>query len=194
MTAILIFLGGVAAMVGAVIAAIGLVKRAKKISLTTEDNKPLVWPGHLLPLLVTYRDPRFAHALTAAAHWWNVQLGRLMFIVVQEEASAAPEEWTVGVIGVQIGPGTLTATRIRWTEEGAFRAGPIVVGEMVPTVFLIDALKHELGHVLGLAHDEDDTESIMAPKLDTKFTPKVVRAEDLKWLRSVYPSEGGDGR
>lgn len=123
---------------------------------------PITWPA--LPLTVTYAldDGAYDQSLAAALAYWNSELGFTAFVAAPAGDLSAD---------VQVISGSAT-------DPGLGAAYHVVVAGQLTAVIELRApgdvsevyrvFSHELGHVLGLAHDPGET-SIMHGVLDFGF-------------------------
>ncbi len=55
-------------------------------------------------------------------------------------------------------------------------------------VFTLSVARHEVGHVLGLAHNEELPGDLMEPTLGVQKTVRRASPGDVKILREIYPA------
>lgn len=149
----------------------------------------LHWPKEELPLIVTV-DPsvaEWAYATEQACVWWNQRLGFNAFLYM---GIADVQPGVVPVIPRTDGIATQLVTSLHGPEDGTIMVAYISVpwGGELPRSYIGEvAMRHELGHVLGLDHDPDNPHSVMRPSLDADTPITVwVTDSDLKLLRETY--------
>lgn len=144
------------------------------------DQPEIIEWGTDSPLVVT-SDVVTRFAAIEAVEIWNAWLGLEMF--VYEVTTIDPD---VVVLYEGLGPPQGDAAALTLFEkrhkDGKQHAIVIVfdAGMSESTAFT-----HELGHVLGLAHDKDNPGSIMYPSLRGMISPGI-EAQDFRALRHRY--------
>lgn len=167
-----------------------------------EEHLPKVWLDRDIPLIVVL-DSDLApldQTVRAAIDWWNAELGFNVFLY----AGMLPVKQGIDINGaspiLELSPKYKTDADTKLLPV----VGPIGFGMIGVKASLgknkrraLFLLKHELGHLLGLAHDRDPR-SIMTVKGKQK---RFVTDRDKSLLKGLYnsesserkPSEGSDG-
>lgn len=162
-----------------------------------EDHLPKVWLEKDIPLVIILDKnlEGLQSTVEAALGWWNTQLGFNAFVFA-------------GVMdmreGVNInGASPILALSPQYKSIGDTKllpkVGPISFGMIGVKSSLVKqkraafrVLRHELGHLLGLAHDKNPS-SIMSAK------GNELTGKDRELLKELYnseqkPTDGSDGR
>ena len=149
--------------------------------LCQSDQQPEVIEWDSLPLRVT-SDDRTSLSTILAIGVWNEWLGFEAF--VYEPLGMDPD--VVVLYGGSVPPGGSNAAALTMFEKRRSD------GKQHSLVALFDAgveqdraYIHELGHVLGLAHDDNNRRSIMFPGLRGMFAPEL-EMQDYSALRHRY--------
>lgn len=144
-------------------------------------------PLTLLPSDQLEGDARLMEAIKSAARFWNEQTGVKLFMGVKElalEANLLPVLYPTDtdLVGHE---DSVAFARLRLKGDGSIKSGAVfwVTMEHLPQVDLNRAMKHELGHCLGLGHDDGES-SVMHGKL-SKRAYRVSTADKV-FLREVY--------
>ena len=148
------------------------------------EEKPVHWSADLIPLKVNgapYHD-----ALKEAVKLWNGQADCDLF-VIHEDPTLVIKQGTI-----EVGTETEDWAAGAFVNKDTTRAEIIVyVPLMVGTD--LQVIHHELGHVLGLAHDRSHT---MKPIVEEEIggRQKMVRAQDkdIDALNERYCKEKGN--
>lgn len=189
----LIFLGAVVGM----IVAIATRGRWKDRGFMKYGDKPLLWFKEDLPI-TAMAHPELSlswHATyRAAASRMNGVVGlRLFDPVIQETPSGYRLNGPVPAGFILIWPCEPTGelqvdhgrTILKWRKpDGRIYAATVEVPITAPQRAAV--MLHELGHVLGLEHDDNNLGSIMYHKLSERVAPGVVTEDDAKRLRKAY--------
>jgi hypothetical protein len=167
--------------------------------LLTAFGAPIRWEQSQLPIMIWVHTDAvlwYYHAKKAASIW-NRALGMEIFLVEDEprEDAAIWAENSPGVVPIletdKDDPYT-SYSAINIT--GALTAAPIYMPTRLELALMPDSylfLVHEMGHALGLAHDQPSSDgrpwSIMEPvlRLPTENPPPITE-HDLRLLRDWY--------
>lgn len=76
-----------------------------------------------------------------------------------------------------------------YTTQGIFLVSDHLNKSMLPERAIRWTVLHELGHLIGLGHQDQDDDSIMVPVFHTYYTPCVTLL-DLKHFCNVYNCDG----
>lgn len=150
------------------------------------------WKKEWVPLTLILSDDflqdeiaKLHEAIKAAARFWNRETGVKLF--------AAPGDVGAGAV-IPVMPQPITETgheeavayaALTFDKSGALHAAVVYMSnwEHLPTLELNRAMKHELGHCLGLAHDENEF-SVMFGKVSQRVY--CVSNPDKEFLKEVY--------
>ena len=145
-----------------------------------------------LPLLLVPHPniPKVIPALHAAANNWNRTLGFAAFLVLPP-AVIPPQHVTPATGPVLVLPHHKFETRLIAIEAtGVIQAAFVgAIPEGAEGLLLNAIMTHELGHVLGLAHDDAQVQprSIMRESFEgVDVTTLRVESEDLEALLTRY--------
>jgi hypothetical protein len=161
--------------------------------LETSQGAPQRWARTDLPLLV-FVD-RFAESyvpvVQLAAHTWNEMIGCPVFLVFGSPVDGLAqtfEDTHTTVVGVLLRQFGDPETRMLTDEESGLigHAAVFLPPGSYPSRHALLYTMHELGHVLGLAHDENPT-SLMYESLSRLNAGSMAPAlEDVLLLRAIY--------
>ncbi|MFT7519802.1 MAG: hypothetical protein ACI9MC_001946 [Kiritimatiellia bacterium] len=171
-------------------------------SAVSWDVMPVYWQYDDTGRPGAIREDRARLAVQSSfAEWNNVRGAKVVFIEVDGAVPADQINLIVWEDDWQWDADILALTSTWSTEGGEIVGFRIVINGDDPTwstdgagMDLQNALTHEVGHAVGLAHDSDHKDATMAP------TAKEgeVRKRDLHWsdedgARFLYPGDDGVG-
>lgn len=166
--------------------------------MRTDDGKyPLIWLKGNLPIIaMAHPDVSLAWraTFTAAASRINQAVGANLFDTVAQDPPpgyrlAGPVPAGFILLCASEPAGELQVdhgrTELKWTRSDGRIFAAVVT---VPTKCVQRAavMLHELGHVLGLEHDDNNLGSIMYHKLSDRTSPGQITEADAARLRRVY--------
>lgn len=134
------------------------------------------WDKSLLPLTVS-ASPEMAPETLAAVEYYNHMLGFDMFTFQPDNVEPLIAVFQYG------GHLTAIAEAKRFSYEGQ-DYGVVLVYNGFESENRSDMVVHELGHLLGLRHDEDEHWSVMYPSVQDRMT--YLEPRDIKLLRDLY--------
>lgn len=183
----------IAASVAALGAVLFGVLRAKKAHDSLGLDQITKWRKDWVPItvLVDFDDflpeevAKLKDAVRAAAHFWNEQIGVKLFVSPMEIGTGA----TIPVmrhdpLTMEEREGAAAYASLHLKGGELVRAAVYMADwENLPTLVLARTMKHELGHCLGLAHDEAEL-SVMYGKTSQRIY--CVSPLDKEFLREVY--------
>jgi len=184
----------IAASVAALGAVLFGVFRAKKAHDSLGLEQITKWRKDWVPITVLVDFDNFLpeevaklkDAVRAAAHFWNEQVGVKLFASSMEIGTGA----TVPVM--RHDPHTMEERKeaaayaaLHLNKKGELVRATVYMAdwENLPSLILARTMKHELGHCLGLAHDEAEL-SVMYGKTSDRIY--CVSPLDKEFLREVY--------
>jgi hypothetical protein len=153
------------------------------------SDRPLVWTTLPVRINVASDDPTFVAATETAIAVWNDAAGyELLRRAVHDPTGpwfeAQIERGEPGPTA-HIIPDELAGTELWWNDAVLFLTYT-TVRRATPDAAMTAVITHELGHVLGLDHD-DWPGSIMDPVIDVDHPGDLApTAHDLELLRATY--------
>jgi len=135
-------------------------------------GKPLHHARRHIPIIVVHSPDAYAWAasIEEACKWWNARSKLTLFVYQGESPS---EEFTQSLFAGAPGMTVVTAreggdardahTHLQFNRKGEIIAAPIRLDLDTPAGLRARVIAHELGHVLGFAHDPEITNSVMHP-------------------------------
>lgn len=152
---------------------------------TAECTYKLVWPKDQMPLrYYSYNLTDVMHqSLEAAVNMWNSEIKTLLFVKAINK-SDANLIITTGVVEAK-DQGAWTA---HFGRDNKLTHAQVTITDIDYPNRMYKIIAHELGHVLGLAHDEART-SLMYPSMGpTTYQLEVVVPSDYdkKILKEAY--------
>lgn len=142
-------------------------------------EEPVHWAPEVLPLTVYSEE--YPEALREAVRQWNDQAGIDLFVLSKTDPRIEVTQGSIEVGGESEDWGA-SAYVLKDSDGGPVR-GKIVVHVPLMVGTDLNALHHELGHILGLAHDKSGT---MKPLIKEELGGgvKIPRAQD-KDIRAI---------
>ncbi len=161
--------------------------------LAPRSNGNRYWSEEDAPLVVAYDDnlpQEYVVGLHQAIHQWNMAINRRLLRM----ESVEPESPLVNGV-IRVSQGTIEVVHLnRWGRVRRIgQHTPVFVhnsGRMIRSHIIIDtrysggsmARKisvHEIGHALGLRHDEYDPGSVMYPRISGN---QFIRTDDVEYV------------
>lgn len=146
--------------------------------LKTSMGRSYNWKVVLRVKVESTAQELYENEIDSAMLLWNKIAGRSLFV----RTSTAPN---IHVIA-SILEGNLAGETGCWIieETGEINHSVVQLDPFVHPLARFRLVVHEFGHVLGLAHDEDDKESVMFP-IGVE-APWKIRAEDIRYVHEQY--------
>jgi hypothetical protein len=150
---------------------------------TIKNGYEAYWhPEHFpIKVYIDTRDPiEFQEGMETAASIWNLTLGLDLFEPVKVDFGKTTVTGSCGWVASQVVHDLSTSGLWRGeyypgTSEICF--GWVYIQPDIKKNNIIKIFIHELGHSLGLAHDEGDKRSIMYPKVYSDY-PQYIMPDD----------------
>lgn len=153
------------------------------------NGKPLMWERDKFPLLVSFTKDVPNEVLImfrSIAQEVNSFIGKTAFggVLVPWETSTGSGVCILLDVLEEDGPGG--TADIKWNEKtGQILSVHVCIKGDLQDPDLETAIRHEIGHALGLDHD-DKSDSVMNSK--TEHRAKKFTDKDMKLLRRAYAS------
>lgn len=177
---VVVFLGAAAGII------YGLLRQYDRGFMKKNGNL-LMWSKDKLPLLVSFTKDmpnELCLVFRSIAQEVNAFVGKTVFggvLVPWETNTGSGVCILLDILGEE-GPGG--TAEVKWNEKtGQILSARVCIKNDLQTPDLETAMRHEIGHALGLDHD-DKSDSVMHPETDhrsKKFTDR-----DVKLLRRAY--------
>jgi hypothetical protein len=178
--------GAAGVLIAGIVSALAARKKPPEAAQIQTPQGELRWERKHLPILVVL-DPTvyfWTPDVRAAIDWWNRELGFFAFVFGDErEAGSFQMTSTPGIVPIAASTARFH-TRLFWDEAGKIQAAPIRVFPHADPGLRERIIAHELGHVAGLEHDPEITESVMHPV--ALPSPWILTANDRERLRKLY--------
>lgn len=150
---------------------------------TIKNDYEAYWHSENFPIkvFIDSRDPvEFQESMEIAARVWNMSLGLQVFDTERVDFSNATITNTCGWVASQVvhdleTSGLWHGEYYPGTSEICF--GQVSIQPNIKKNNIIKIFMHELGHALGLAHDEGDKRSIMHPIVFSDY-PQYIMPDD----------------
>jgi predicted Zn-dependent protease len=162
----------------------GRAKEALGISSITKWRKE--WVPITLVIDSDFLPEEFAKlsdAVKKASHFWNAQTDLTLFTDIGK--GAVVPVMRHDPLTMKDHGDSVAYVALRVAEDGSLKSAAVYMAqwENLPLLILARAMKHELGHCLGLAHDENEF-SVMYEKISDRTY--CVSPLDKEFLREVY--------
>lgn len=145
-----------------------------------QTPREIHWPERRALVKLDNLSPEHQELVRWAMWRWNVWAGREVFVETHRT-------WDVEFFESVLSPPTLLGLAPHRTEAGRLY-GKVWINSMMPDDAYEDVAAHELGHMLGFAHerpgDPQTADSIMYPY--HRAGNKRLTAADLRALRRLY--------
>lgn len=147
------------------------------VSCSTTDTRPAQfykpdqnetcvahWARGDVPLILVYDQPALAPYIGQAALEWNQLIGRDAILVIQVEKlfEGAAFGRIVPIKAVEpLGDGRVGVTSFSYDQDTCeLGSAEIKIGMDAPIRILANVISHEVGHMLGLSHSPDPTDTM----------------------------------
>lgn len=165
---------------------------AREDILRSSNSDCLFWSFSSFPLVIKLHPDIAVHkkfAVKLAAEIWNTTVEQEVFIVA-ETFSSHVTEYSYGVISFSLAEALAPVSDQRIIGKSyprhfstglTIRCDVFVLQEIENPLELSLVVVHELGHCLGLGHDEKDVLSIMHPRIS--LSEKLIASDDIAYVR-----------
>lgn len=149
-------------------------------AMRTSDNVPLAWKVRVRVAVDPTARAVWGAEIDASLMFWNAVVGRELLTLV--EMSEAPDL----IVVIDALPDNHAGVTMAWYHPvtGEIGQAAIAIDEKVRKDSAYRVIIHEFGHALGLAHDDDDPQSVMYPTANDGGW--FLREDDATYIFDAY--------
>ena len=159
------------------------------------------WPASSFPIRLLVPEampPGYDVPIYLAAQTWNLDVGAEVFRVEHVAEVPEPEQMPDGACSVQLAllPGKIAGVTqfvlAKWPhpDPGSYARCHMGVDPRIPSDITEHVIRHELGHVLGLADvDDESSRSVMRGFVPENIAGLYVPADMVDWVRRMMGLE-----